>query len=106
MSDKKNCVCHFCRKSGNRKRVAEVIFYSCSLCRKTYCEQCINENPNIKPDEFGCLVCQKLCCCIKKCKGDHKCCFNLRRNKNRVNKKHIETRLFKLVEAAEVEENL
>lgn len=109
--DKINCICHFCRKSENRTRVTQVKFYPCSLCNKTYCEQCTLENVDIMPDIYGCLYCQGLCCCLKKCKQDHKCCYNLRRNnkrqlENRLKRKYSQihgTELFKLIQVLEPE---
>lgn len=100
--DKINCICHFCRKSENRTRVTQVEFYPCSLCNKTYCKPCTIENPNIMPDIYGCLYCQGLCCCLKKCNQDHKCCYNLRRNNKRqgTKRKYSQmhgTKLFNLI---------
>ena len=85
--DKNNCVCHFCRKSENRKRSVKVKYYPCSLCNKTYCKPCTLENPKIMPDIYGCLYCQGLCCCLKKCREDHKCCYNSKRSHKRRDKK-------------------
>jgi hypothetical protein len=105
---KPNCICHFCRKSENRTRVTQIEFYPCSFCNKTYCEQCTLENSNIMPDIYGCLYCQGLCCCLKKCNQNHKCCYNLRRSQkeNRLKRKYSQmhrTGLFKLIQVLEPE---
>lgn len=85
--DKNNCVCHFCRISENRKRAVKNKYYPCPLCNKTYCKSCTLENPKIMPDIYGCMFCQGLCCCLKKCKQDHKCCYNSKRSHRRRDKK-------------------
>lgn len=79
-----NHTCHWCRKSKNRIQSTLIIYIPCSLCRKTFCERCINMYPDIKPSDKGCLSCQKLCCCnLDKCTKYHKCCYNSKRSLKR-----------------------
>jgi hypothetical protein len=99
----KNNTCHWCRVSKNRKRKTRINYISCDLCNKIYCQPCINLYPDIEPTNKGCLVCRKLCCCMKTCMKDHKCCFNTRRQSQR-NKRIIQTIPIEIVEAIVVDE--
>jgi hypothetical protein len=83
MSKSHNLVCHWCRRSKNRPRAKKVEYFPCSKCRMVYCYTCVKLYPNIKPFIAGCLHCRGLCCCIRKCDKNHRCCFNSRRNLKR-----------------------
>lgn len=75
-----NLTCHWCRISKNRKRNKTIKYIPCISCRKIYCEPCTFQYPDILPSIYGCLYCQRLCCCLVKCKQEHKCCYNSRRS--------------------------
>lgn len=58
---KRNNLCHWCNKNKENKKIK---YIDCNFCIQTYCAICIMKLPHIKPNDKGCLYCQKLCGCI------------------------------------------
>lgn len=58
---KHNNLCHWCNKNKSQNKINYV---NCNLCIQIYCNNCIVNLPYIKPNDRGCLYCQKLCNCI------------------------------------------
>lgn len=58
---KRNNLCHWCNKNKLQNKINYV---DCNLCSQTYCNICIIKLPYIKPNDRGCLYCQKICNCI------------------------------------------
>jgi len=75
---KHNVHCHKCHTSAKQNVKGLKSFVDCTKCRRIYCTQCIDTDPDrLTITSEGCVVCRKKCCCnASDCAIQHRHCYN------------------------------